>query len=586
MIIIAGKKWLKFSYLLCISCLFTATSAHAAITLKLTDIDGTQLQQAQAGKPFVAHVLLTHTTNTTQYPEIAGLENFKVSKNGFHMNMINGDTSISYRYQIRIDNPGTYVIGPAKMQESNHVLESAPVTITVAQEEKVHEQKKDTAAKASSSFIRLTCDKQEVFVGQKVPCSLTFYTTDPAVTLQGLIEPDAQESSGYTMKNKKGPLTGTQKMNGVEHRYAQWQWDLYPTKAGTVIIPAYAANYISQTSGSMFSFFLGHAQSKKVYSNSARITVHPLPDTDQKVFFVGTIQDISAKIEPAGAKVGEGMVLTMSLSGEGNFDTFSFLPLSHMPEHSKWYESKSFIEPSKTPGLSTLNMEYIVQALAPGTYQIPSQEFRYFDIQEHRYKSRTTVPLTIQVFADDKPALTIKKITTSSIETPDAHDILPLNSNAHSIPLWPALLPWNVLWLGIFLLTFVWSLGMIWCFKRHWLRAIWPTQDTNKIYKRAQEQIKMAARMGDHQNFYTIFINFLSAHFTIDPTQITPEILDARLAQAGLSLVAIADWKIFFSKLVELKFYPKTTDAYAYDHIKDQSLYWIDVLQKLPRENR
>ena len=41
-------------------------------------------------------------------------------------------------------------------------------------------------------------------------------------------------------------------INGTEHRYAQWEWDICPKKAGVQVIPAYALDYTTQTTRPLF----------------------------------------------------------------------------------------------------------------------------------------------------------------------------------------------------------------------------------------------------------------------------------------------------------------------------------------------
>ena len=579
------------SYRRVFSLLLISISLTAAdVSLKLTTIDGAALKEAGAGQPFLLHVLIKNASNTAQYPLLKNVENFNVRRSGFQMNMVNGATTVSYQHQIRIDEPGTYTLGPAQITEDYGIVESEPITVIVSPEQKTNELKKQNKSKAS--FLRLLTTKTNAFVGQAIPITLTFYTADPAIALQSLIEPDQSASPGFTIKHKEGPKTGTHSINGVEHRFAQWNWDIYPTKAGTCVIPAYAIDFINQTHGNMFSYFFSNNATKRVYSNTLSISVEPLPPSNRQPSCIGTISSFSAKIEPAQSRVGQGMLLTLTILGEGDFEQINLLPLANMPESLTWYDSRKSTQTDTTdPSSAAHVMEYIVQAVQPGDYQIPPQEIYYFDVAEHTYKTKKTSAIPIHINGAMATPVQQKKATTesdTSLQTAQTtDDILPLfevtpwNQNTMRM------IPWRLFWAITGILAMAWLFATLLTTNQKWLyKKVARWQQKNNSYAHARQQIKQAHRAGNYAAFYTIIMNLLAHHCNTDPAQVSPERIQDYLRTCGLSEQALQDWNLFYLKIAESGFYKQSQQPYSYTHLSEQALYWIDTIEKLPRGNQ
>ena len=556
-------------------------------------MDNAALKEAGVGQPFLLHVIVQNASNTAQYPIIKNIEKYSVRRSGFQMNMVNGTTSTTYSYQIRIDALGTFTLGPAQISEDNGIVESEPISVTVANEQKSIETKRNADSKSKASYLRLTGNKEKVTVSERVHCTLTFYTADPLVSLQSLIEPDQSSFTGFTIKNKIGPITGNQTVNGTEHRYAQWNWDIYPSKSGTLVIPAYAADYNTQSNNNMFAFLFSHNDIKRIYSNTITVTVDPLPHSTIKPVLIGSVTQFSARIEPAHAHVAEGMVLTLSITGDGDLENVHMLPLVGLPEHLKWYESKQHDEPSKIdPTLTTHSMEYIVQALQPGDYQIPAQEINYYDTQARSHKSRKTNAIHIHITGTAAPqsSKNISEQDSTEIETS-----LALENNDEIRPLalegaWSArpirMIPWPFFWLLISIITIGWLLFTLLTTNQSWLYNQIARWNANiSIYSKARKQISYAHSTGNYAAFYTIFMNLLAKHFNKDAAQLSPELVEELLHASGLSVQAIQDWKLFFTRIAESGFYKHSKDPYFYSNLYEQALYWLDIIEKLPRRN-
>lgn len=552
----------------------------ATINLKLTTLDGATLEQAGAGTPFLLNVVVTNTSNSAQYPTLKGIDNLHVRQSGFQMNMINGATSVTYHYRVRIDTPGEYNLGPAQITEEGSIIESAPVIVTVAAQQKSNGARVQKAA-ATAPIMKLTCDITQVYVGQKINAELTFYTSDPTAVLQNIIEPENNAASGLVFKNKQAqPITGNEKINGTEYRFAKWNFQITPTKSGSLIIPAYGAQYSSHANQPMLSFFFRN-DSKRIYSNTVALEVTQLPSSSRLPSYIGTINQMYAQVNPTHARVGEGIVYSITLAGNGDFDSLGMLALV-MPENCKWYESKkNYVTNSEHFG--TYTMEYIIQALEPGMLTIPKQELFYFDTVTHRYKTITTATMSITVTGNvvtESPDVPLNVNIDGACLDP----LAPLNLEGPIEYIPPFFIPWYIFWPFIGIMTLLWLFIVAFTTNKDLFVKLYnKLMKTESPYSLARKAIKNAYAQKDYLRYYTIMNQLFIDRLKIAPAHLNPEVIENSLRQDGLSTPAIADWRLFYAELSEFSFYKIDLDTTYYNELTQKIVYWIDVLEKLPR---
>lgn len=571
----------KFTFVLL---LFPFYLTAASINLKLTTLEGAPLEQAGAGTPFLLNVVVTNTTNSAQYPTLKGIDNLHVRQSGFQMNMVNSTTSVTYHYRVRIDTPGNYTLGPAQITEEGKVIESDSITITVADQQKSKGTRTQKAS-APAPLMKLICDTTQAYVGQKINAELSFYTADPTTVLQTIIEPEMSATSGLAIKNKQTqPITGTEKINGTEFRFAKWNFQITPTKSGSLIIPAYAAQYTSQANSPMLSFFF-HNDAKRVYSNTVALDVKPLPDSLRAPTFIGTINQMSAHINPTHARVGQGLVYSITLSGDGDFDSIGMLTLA-MPEQCKWYESKKNYTPASGQ-FGTYTMEYIVQALEPGTITIPKQELFYFDTSLKQYKTLSTSPITITISGTGTLASESNQDlpTNVNVDASTIDPLAPLNLEGPIEHLPPRVIPWYIFWVFIGLMSALWLAIIVVTTGKNYLRQllILIAHKQTSIYAFARKSVNHAYQKKQYSKYYEIINKLFASRLEITQAQLSPHIMENSLIQDGLSAQALEDWRNFYAELCQFSFYKANLDTPYYNELTQKMLYWIDVLEKLPR---
>lgn len=547
----------------------------ATMQLQTFTLQGTPFQIIGAGQPFVLEVSVKDLQGSyTEKPTIKGLERFTIQGSGYTMSTLNGQTQITYKYTVRIDQPGSYDIGPAELVVGQTSVQSNAVQVHVSTTTQAPEQK---SKKGESVLLRLSCDKKNVVIGEKVRCALRFYSEQPNTQIQNVNEPNPRERGAYEIKKKENPVFGKEKINGIEYHFAQWQWDLYPLKEGQCTIPAYAIDYTvpdtarAQFFGGLFSF----NQTKKIYSNALTLSVAGLPPSSQKPQAVGVFSRLAGTITPQVTQVGGGLVLTYSLTGDADFDSIAF-NLRAMPEECKWYDSKSCLDDQKNDGnFVTKNFEYIVQPTKEDRLEIPAQEWYYYDTVAHSYKTLRAPALSVHVVAANAPQSQIVDHQESLATQIDAP--IPLYNYQEPVP--ERAIPMKLFLFLLILATIAWAILL---FYRPLVAYFQSFVSSKKDpFKRALSQVNAARKADSTADLYPIFLNLFATIIGCPVSQLSQEMIIAQLVRMGATEHTILSWNDFFSKISEALFYTKhSKPTRIEENLFDTAVMWIKTLQE------
>ena len=249
------------------------------VELKIKSLDGAPLETAGIGVPFLVEVAAAGR-DTSQKPKIAGLDKFQVQTAGIRVFTVNGDTSSTYTYKVRIDQPGSFVIGPAVLSIDGVQSQSKALRVSVGNTQVIDPAyAKKVRADSQDALVQLSVDKTGSFVGERVIVTLTFMGKKDKAKLEHLEEPNIPD---FHMGTKVGPIVGSQTLNGSEYVTVTWTWEFFPQKAGQFVLPACGADYQIENEMndnlSFFSpFFRVRVERKRTYSNAVTLTVDELP---------------------------------------------------------------------------------------------------------------------------------------------------------------------------------------------------------------------------------------------------------------------------------------------------------------------
>lgn len=504
-----GEREKMLGRVLLIVILFTTHSLYSYITLEVQSFTGRKVTEVAVGEAFVVKIS-TDEVDRVQELNIAGIEKFAAQKTGLTLITLNGNKTAQITYQVQIDKPGTYSIGPAFFVGGSERSDAVNVQVqTERVTDNVMKRKKDTK---DGVLLQLAVDRETVFVGQKIKTRLRAYVPQSEdITLDQVI---SNEPPTIQTTEKHAPTKRVESMNGISYIVYEWQWDTFPKEPGSLIIPAYFIDYakalpMPQGFGGLAFFFGSRYERLRSYSNALTLNVLPLPEPHPAIDGIGQFVAFRARIHPAIAKKYEGIVLTLILQGEGNMESITEPVLKGLPESFTYYFSKSSVHITSA-GQEKI-FEYIVQGKHEGDFEIPAQSFVFFDPEGSTYNTLHTEPLQMQILPEQTSASIIPETYSSAENDEKKNGVLPelsFERSEESFPMRGALsLPWLLFLLGILpCLFFSYTL----LHSDRFLKRMLPFYIKRRAYAKAYAALTAERKKQDVRKIHHIFAEFFA----------------------------------------------------------------------------
>lgn len=533
-------------------------------------MQGYPLHEVAVGQPFQVEVLIENPDGSTSYPIIQHDDSVSLQKTGYRMHTFNGASSAAYIYTACADEEGRITIGPARIANEN--VQSSTVSLQVTG----GESKSIRSSAHKESFLRLFVDKDHAIKGEQIPFRLRFYYTDSDVRLQQIGSSADQEEDHIIFKKEEGPIGGTEIINGERYQYAEWRWIGYPTQTGTIVIPAYFADFIvpvvheDQRLMHFASFFGSRHERKRVYSNAIRITIEDAPEG---IKAIGSFSSLEASTNHTKVKQGEGIVLKLVLSGAGNLDGIEINRLVGMPSSARWYPSKQYLSSDKTQK----TFEFVIQPMQKGVMEIPAQTFDFFDTIRRTQRTLKTATLSIMVMPSVQSVSSqihdTQPTAKTSEETISQHELLPLNSSGawyalreHELPFWLFLL----LLIGPFFIWITWFLYQN--FYAHAQKKV-SVPSSAQAFNFARKKLRTMQKHNQVTQLYELFRQVIAARKGLSFEACTDERMNEILLQAG---VDDQKWRAFMDTIAHISFIPLSSSEKK--QLFEQVRNWLDTL--------
>lgn len=592
-------------YFLLLNVVFTSSLICAQqLVLNITDMRDTPVSVIEVGVPFKIKVSVRGFSIQGNELAIKGLEQAVIDAHQEQISIINGVRSCVHTYCARIDKVGFYWIGPAVAHYAGTAIESDPIKLSVIK------GKTSSPAKKETFFARLTCEKESIFLGEKVYCHIHFYAKNPDARLTNLLSPSFKVKVDNTQY--QGPFESVETIQGAQYVCRHVQWICCPTTVGELVIPAYTIVYTLPSDdraqfGGFSAFFGMRPTQHLLYTNAVTLNVKPLPpytgsDTVQAI---GAYSTFELAVKQPTVQVGQALVVTLQLTGSGDIDALTAPELQGLPSTCKQYESQVTTNPVNDEK-SVKTFEYILQATVPGNLKIPEQKFVFFDTKSGRYKTLTTREQEVLVtaspaqLADNTQALANQSDSTqerssdtsesstggtvaSSGLSSGAADLsfdegeCPLMSGdwcSHSY----LTMPWWLLALLFILPPFVALLYVIYrkLISLHVARI--DAKKAERAFVHARACLFKAEEKRAYTELYPIFSQLISTRMPHNQLVSTDEIVRKSLIQAGFSEQLCDEWQQFFSDCAAFVFLPNS--AHADPLIFKQAHYWLALLEQ------
>ncbi|MDX2110328.1 MAG: BatD family protein [Verrucomicrobiota bacterium] len=364
------------------------------------------------------------------------------------MQIINGrmtsSVTVSFNFSTQVTREGTYTV-PAWVVE----VEGTKYTIPAATLQVVPPGETLRGA----IVLEIVPKVETLYVGQSLPVKVQLRIRDD-IQYQLATFPqmtgDAFTTAQFTQDNGE---RNRQIIKGVAYDTFTWPLLLTPLKVGKEMLNLQEDLILSlpdqqQRSGQMSNdpffnrFFndpmgFGRQERRTIYSGDINIEVKELPTEGKPASFSGAIGMFSLQSKLSGKEttVGEPIILTVTLTGEGNFERIAAPILSEDPNW-RIYPPKSDFKPTDTLGFTgTKTFEYILRPESEAAKTIPTLAFSFFEPKDGTYVDLTTKPEAVVV----KPGLNVPEISPSmaspSAKHPDGKPALQQTPNLLNISL-------------------------------------------------------------------------------------------------------------------------------------------------------
>jgi hypothetical protein len=562
-----GKRAFLFLVINVVICTYAES-----VTLSLHDAHGMPTVQCIKDVPYSLQVTMRDMQRTVDPSALLNLPD------GIHLHRSKtvsrlsdrGHVTATYMYTISADQLGNHTIGPIDIDDGTTHHHSNTLSITVVKPGNVAPN--HTNARA---MLTLHIGPHTAYVGQDISCTLKFYFLPNHISLEQIGRPEIPNvlSSAWS-----GPSMRSEDVNGIRYECAEWHWLIRFTHPGNYEIPAYRGDYRDTTKRRHgFALFFNDMAMESVYSEGHALEVKPIPEHPSGTSAVGNIREFRSELDRTQCSVGDAALLSLTVFGEGNFFDIPAPLLNGMPPELKYYDSKKEIVSG--PAGSGVRFEYVVQPLQEGVWEIPQQQYIYFDPEAALYKTSMSNPLYFTVLPS---IVTLPHDSAIQSNEGQLQSDIDSDSLLRPLRLWsacrePFVIPWP-----LFLALIVVPLLCV-MFYRGWrYYTVWYTKTDRERRARnafmiARTTIKKARAAHD---IYTVWQQFFADRGLVDVSTVTEIYMRETVEYIGLPATTCVAWDSFLHDCMSARFAkPQETDV-VLNTLRAQSFLWLDILEK------
>ncbi len=565
-------------------------ASESSIVLSMQDMNHKPITQAMCKAPFVLQVELKNLDGYTdihlmQY--ITGIENFKSSQSmtSHNVSIDNGKKTVKtfYNFILRSDKKGKFTVGPVTLKNSSGKWIKSNRLIVPVGDEVVSSDKnvKD------SYFMTMALDKKQAYIGEKITLTVKFFDR---LFVDDLHLQFPEFKNIYFVKNKNKISKSLVTIEDEEYSVTEWVFDMYATESGQFMIQDIKSAFFAPELeskfkfGGAFDFFRSlHKSQKYIIAKPIQVDILPLPQQQglEPIATVGQFSKFALTLNQKTAPVGQGVVLTVELLGDANFEMMES-PNLLLPEGFKYYDSNMEIIDEHR---KFKRYEFIVQATNPGTYEIESQSFIYFDPVVAQYKTiQSNLLSDIVIIPSLESSQSFQEadhvdnqfIQNGEIEPKELKDFTIVQQGAvHAIK--SSMIPLKAFQYLLFLLFGI--LLLLVAYRNALKDYIANHAGLNKfiIFLKAKKEYKEALQQQEIYKLYSIFMNIFNQILNNNYEESRDAAIVQYLAEKDFSDEQIQSWKNFYGKILQASFSVKVQNQQQV--LFDEALAWIQLLK-------
>jgi hypothetical protein len=377
-----------------------------------------------------AGAALTVTVNGSRsadvhLPSVPGLS-FQGRGKSTQIQMINGSfsSSLSMTYLVQAERPGKYTIPPISVSVDGSTLTTRPISLEVTQGGTPNQgpAAPPTATRLRAgeadkvAFLRISEVKDSSWIGEVVPIRIKAYFRQgiraslnalPVINDDGFVMPQLDQKPHQTEENVNGTLYSVLTWDSSLSAVKEGRHTLTVELEATLLLPQRRRNPFpgfgdqDLFQDDFFQNFFGGFESKivKVASKPITIEARQLPAANQPPDYSGAIGhfNLSVQSKPTQVEVGDPITLTMTVSGNGNFDR---VETPKFPEDPSWktYPPSAEFKQGDSPSKGSKKFEQAIVVKDDRVTEIPPVSFVFFNPETEKYVTLKSeaIPLSVQ----------------------------------------------------------------------------------------------------------------------------------------------------------------------------------------------
>lgn len=304
-------------------------------------------------------------------------------RENFYQNF-NGKVSagVRFNWKLRPKSAGTFSISSAEMRLGGKDYKTEPIRITVKKVSGVLKK----YAKNKDMFVLATVSKKNPYVGEQIVMTTELYT---CVGTGNQFSVKGAKLDGFWTKNLKVDISDNRLvLNGKTWiKYTVGKSILVPQKSGELVIKGYKLNLSKEVQVRRGFFTMSDYQPVELAAPPIKVNVKSLPQPRPQGFS-GAVGEFKFEglLNKSDVQTNDAIDYKVVLSGKGNFQLIQ-LPKPKFSTDFEVYDPKIKnnykVKTSGTRGQKSAS--YLTIPRNPGSFEISSLQFTYFDLKKKSY---------------------------------------------------------------------------------------------------------------------------------------------------------------------------------------------------------
>jgi hypothetical protein len=312
--------------------------------------------------------------------------------------------------RLRAVRPGRWQLGPARAVQGRDTVEAAAIVVDVTASRAATASTLSPRLKrlleharppsAGEAGVDLIVSADSVRVGEQVDVvTAAWFPRDLRLQLRRppTLQPPVIDGVWSYPQAAPAGIAATRSIGGRWYDLFVAHQVVFPLLPGTVPIPRATLKYSTPVALQFFS----QEERFALTSRADTLAVRALPETGRPPGFSGAIGsglELDRRVTPVAARVGEGVAVELSLTGEGNTALWP-APEMRWPPGARAYSDKVEERVGSTEGRigGTKTFRYLVVPDSIGALALPAVSYVYFDLASNRYLTAAVPAASVPV---------------------------------------------------------------------------------------------------------------------------------------------------------------------------------------------